>query len=351
MEAVGGAQLQSVFPPPVRTLVGAIRTAIGEAHQVDWRAYGTDASHPLRAVMGDSQGLGPLRFVGPVLTLSDKRLFPMPLALLAAQNNGTSERKFARLVPSTTVSNCDIGRVRLPIKKTPLDGAKPLEGKWLTTAGMKQFLSGTVPQDRDVVSANELFHDEDRLGIGRNVRTGSVEEGLLYQTCHVRPSADVRVGMLVAGLNAPALPSQGMARLGAEGRMATWSRAEFADSPAPGGTSQRLLVVLLTHARFANGWVPDGFEAATAADRSTVWEGTLQGVRLRLICAVVGKSVREGGWDMVAHAPRAMDSLVPAGSCYFFECVEGAVELSRLSGSQMGQDTVLGRGEVAVGVW
>jgi CRISPR-associated protein Cmr3 len=36
IESVGGSQLSSVFPPPARTLIGAIRTAIGEANSVDW---------------------------------------------------------------------------------------------------------------------------------------------------------------------------------------------------------------------------------------------------------------------------------------------------------------------------
>lgn len=349
IEAVGGAQLQSVFPPPARTLVGAIRTAIGEAVGVDWRAYGTDARHPLRALMGDAQHLGPLSFQGPVLERDGQRLFPVPLAVLAAQ--GPRGMTFTRLRPSDTPVDCDIGRVRLPVKATALDGAKPMEGKWMTQQGLERFLRGEAPRAQDLIAVAELLSHEDRLGIGRNVQTGSVVEGLLYQTRHIRPRPGVRVGMSVSGLVLPELPMAGLAKLGAEGRMAHWQRADAAAVPAAKGALTRALVVLLTHARFGRGWLPDGLAAVTQPDGSTAWEGKMQGVDVRLLCAVTGKPVREGGWDLASHAPRAMDSLVPAGSCYFLECLEPGVDAQRLVKGAWGLDTQWGRGEIAVGAW
>ncbi len=351
MEAVGGAQLQSVFPPPARTVIGAIRTAIGEALAVDWQDYARNAAHPLRSVMGDARSVAPLSFVGPVVTRSGKRLFPAPLALLAASKPDTSQRLFTRLTPSEKPVACDIGKVRLPVKQKRLDGAKPLEGKWLSEDGLQRFLRGEVPVDADVVDSTELISPEDRLGIGRDVGTGSVEKGLLYQTCHVRPMPQVGVGMWIDGLAAPGLAAKGMARFGAEGRMATWTCLSAKPASTKPRSHKRLLVVLLTHASFSAGWVPDDFVRTTQADGTDVWEGVLHGVKLRLVSAVLGKPVREGGWDMASAAPRAMESLVPAGSCYFFECMDGAIDVSVLDGKQMGQDTQFGRGEFAVGTW
>ncbi len=116
MEAIGGAQLQSVFPPPARTLIGAIRTAMGEAHQVDWKAYAHDAQHPLKTTIGSAESLGPLSFVGPYLLQNGKRLFPVPLALLHAKGDEKSklQEQFVRLQPSAKPTQCDLGNVRLP---------------------------------------------------------------------------------------------------------------------------------------------------------------------------------------------------------------------------------------------
>lgn len=38
-ETIGGSELGSVFPPPPRTVAGAIRTAIGESLDADWKAF------------------------------------------------------------------------------------------------------------------------------------------------------------------------------------------------------------------------------------------------------------------------------------------------------------------------
>ena len=64
--SVGNSELGSQFPPPVRTLLGALRTAIGDAwfarHGGDWRGLADDSA--LQAHIGLGDDLGPLRAVG-----------------------------------------------------------------------------------------------------------------------------------------------------------------------------------------------------------------------------------------------------------------------------------------------
>lgn len=367
MESVGGAQLSSVFPPPARTVIGAIRTAIGQAHGVDWHGYpnGQQPGHQvLRELMGDADGLGRLSFSGPFVIRNGQRLYPAPLVVLQAKPADKRDEKvsstFTRLVPSEGLTDCDLGRVQLPQKlNAAAQGAKPMEQTWLTAKGFRAVLAGQTPADSDVIEAKDLFHAEERLGIGRDNATRTTQDGLLYQTQHVRPALGVALGMQVRGLEADqTVPAQGLMRLGAEGRMAHWSRRNghmLLGSPVKGS---RLLLVLMTHARFTQGWLPDGFVASTLpASGQTVWEGRLHGVTLRLLCAVVGKPVREGGWNLALRAPRSIESLTPAGSSYFCEVLDvdatvapdGAVQA--LHGSHVGQDTALGRGEMAVGIW
>jgi CRISPR-associated protein Cmr3 len=351
MEAIGGAQLQSVFPPPARTLIGAIRTAVGQAHDVDWKSYANDKNAPLRAIIGSPESLGPLSFAGPFLLKDNERLYPVPLALLQASASDKAGVAFTRLEPAEAEKAImsDLGKLRLPTKRDALDKAKPMENASITAAGLQAFLGGGMPDAKAIIPNDDLYDSEERLGIGRDNDKRTVQEGLLYQTNHVRPKHGVSIGIVVKGLATDNVPETGTTRLGAEGRLASWQREAIKPLPAAKSNGERIMLLLLTHARFQHGWLPDGFEKKTIDEGQTVWDGEIQGVALRLISAVVGKPLREGGWDLVSGMPRTMDSLVPAGSCYFFEKIGG--DAGKLNGLQIGLDTDHGRGEIAIGTW
>jgi CRISPR-associated protein Cmr3 len=302
--------------------------------------------------MGGADSLGPLTFAGPFLVKKDKRLYPVPLALLHAKvlKQASMVDRLTSLMPSSVVTTTDLGTVRLPKMRNPLAGAKPLDGAWMTAKGYTAFLEGDLPDYGEVIRPAQLYGGEERLGIGRNQATRTTGDGLLYQTNHVRPMDDVGVGIVVRGLDSSAVANQGITRLGAEGRLASWKYEPGPDLPTVKIKGKQVVLVLLTHALFTQGWLPDGFHKQTLVNGQTVWDGELHGVRLRLISSVLGKPVREGGWDLVNRAPRPVDSLVPAGSCYYCE-VTGGSDANNLHGKQIGQDTPYGRGEVAVGNW
>lgn len=363
LEAIGGAQLGSSFPPPARTLIGAVRTALGDAYGVQWQDYARREDHPLRALMGAPSDLGPLRFEGPYLLHQGRRLFPAPLSLLVREADDDLKQPvaFTHLRPGPKSQACDLGWVRLPRKLDALlAGAKPAEGQFLTAAGLQAVLQGRSPQATDMLRAKDLFHHEPRLGIAREHHTRRPQDGLLYQTRHVRPRAETALGMSLRGLDSQAfagLQRQGMARVGAEGRLAAWSRDKVQPLPAVVISGQRLMLCLLTHAAFERGWLPDGFAQVTTERDGrpwTHWSGVLAGKSVRLVSAVTGKPVREGGWNLAEQKPRELRGLVPAGSCYFLELdsVQDAQQVARaLHGAQWGQETAWGRGLVAVGSW
>jgi CRISPR-associated protein Cmr3 len=111
--------------------------------------------------------------------------------------------------------------------------------------------------------------------------------------------------------------------------------------------------MLLTHADFAGDWVLPHF-APSERNGVRVWRGAIDGIRLTLECAVLGKAAREGGWDLAQQRPRPVRSLIPAGSLYFCtldETLDTSAAIEALHGRQIGRDTALGRGELAVGRW
>lgn len=361
IESIGGSQLNSVFPPPAKTLIGAIRTTIGNEKKVDWHAYSSDQNHDLRKIIGDSENLHPLHFCGPYLLHAGERLFPVPLIHLATHSHGSPEQQ-TRLVPSTEWVDCDLGKVKMPVKQnTDLTGAKPFPTSFMTAKGLQEFLSGNAITE-PLQHQDEFFLSEQRLGIARDSNTRTASNGMLYQTSHIRPHQKVQIGITLSGLQElPELPLQGVTRLGAEGRIASWKRLKAEDSPTielPAITKPKnakgLVLVLLTPALFSNGWCPENFEAATSPNGQQYWTGYIKEFALHIECSVIGKPIREGGWNMAAKAPRPLASYVPAGSCYFCTLNNGTdLEAAQkaLHGIQIGNEQEYGRGQLAVGYW
>jgi CRISPR-associated protein Cmr3 len=353
IESVGNNQLNSVFPPPAKTLIGAIRTAVGEHMQVNWQQFANSAcAETVHQTLGTPSSLGPLHFVGPNLYQKNQRLYPVPLTVLAGKDHAST-----RLVPGA-ITECDLGKVQLPVKQNmQLAGAKPLEQAYLQEAEFVQAMQGNTFTASKVLHANNLFTTEPRLGIARDPARNTVLEGMLYQTQHIRPlpGADLAVGIELGGLQASqlGLAAKGLLRLGAEGRLAAWSRSQATTLPAiPAPQSPKgILLCLLSHAQFEHGWVPDGF-SKTETDNQTVWQGNIAGVPLTILSAVIGKPIKEGGWDMVAKQPKSLTSMVPVGSCYFCTSSQPLPDVQKaLHGQQIGQETAWGRGLIAAGYW
>lgn len=344
--AAGGSELASLFPPPARTVAGSVRTLIGEAAGVDWRGFVDGPSYAeLRELIGVGDDLGQLALRGPFLMKDGARLYPAPLHLLEQREGKRSV--FVRLRPGSPVE-CDLGTVCLPEMITPKPGAKPLEQVWLTTSDLLAVLGGGEPAVP--LRADDLFAEEPRLGIARDNARRTVQEGLLYQTRHIRLKEGMAIGVEVGGLESS--PTGGVLRFGGEGRPAAVTVAgELPSLSVPTINGRRLLLMLLTHADFGGDWLPPGF-TKTHENGVDVWSGELNDIALTIHAACPGKSAREGGWDLLARRPRAVTGLVPAGSVYFCT-VEGDPETAaaRLHGSHIGLDTQLGRGELAVGRW
>ncbi|MDD5392735.1 MAG: type III-B CRISPR module-associated protein Cmr3 [Thiothrix sp.] len=351
MESMG--ELQSVFPPPVRTLAGAIRTLIGEQMQVNWREF--DVNHPAVAHIGFGDDLGKLHFQGVWLALDGQRLYPAPLLLMQ------KDQIFYRLTLDTKGIWCDLGKqVRLP--KLPNDnakGSKPLENTWLTADGLIAVLNGDKPDAKHVKTAKDLFGRESRVGIARDNTSRTVEKGLLYQTQHIRPHQGLSVELDASGLPND-MPPKAMIRLGGEGRTACIevksSPDAFPSARILSNKPQGLLLYLLTPLSIqpaGKEWQPLPGFTREERDNQTVWTGTLNGIELELHGAVTGKALREGGWDMAKHQPRAVTSLIPAGSVFFCTAKNGDTQaaIQALNNTQIGELSAYGYGHLAAGLW
>ncbi len=359
--AAGSPELGSMFPPPARAVMGAVKTFIHEQGGADWTA------------------LQHFHLQGPYLLRNGERLYPAPLHLLHAKKDDA----YTWLCPD--MANpvcCDLGhRVCLPTKIDKLDGAKPLENAWVTQTTLEKLLRGETPSTEAIIGQDKLFVEETRLGIGLDYASRTAKEGLLYQTRHLRLRDGVSVGVCLDSLPTLDKPLQpGLVRLGGEGRLAAVDfPAHWSALPAPDHLNhRRLLLMLLTPAYFGEKrWMLPGFEKVepqrehlptrytfenwnTACfqdwrkQEQTFWHGELNGVRLRVWSAAQGKPLREGGWDLDSRTPVAVQSLIPPGTVWFCELEDGQDEqeaIGKLHGHRVGMHTGFGRGELAVGVW
>jgi CRISPR-associated protein Cmr3 len=382
--SVGAAILGSLFPPSARTVAGAVRFLIGTALGVDWAAFGragldegfAAGGCDVLRLIGRHDEYGSLRFSGPWLAVRTgggwQRLYPAPRTLISDK----SGRPVGHLEIGPRVE-CDLGSVYLPA--APERGHRPVDRLWLDGPAFAQAMAGRVPSS-GIYPASALFAEEARLGIGRNLDRHTTEQGLLYQTRHVRPReaaspagsgrrakdavCEVAVEIAVTcGDEAP----EGIARLvrlGGEGRLAEVDvepeDAGIPSAPEPTSRTLGLVVVLLTSADLGGSWLPPGFSAHPGSGQPRAWRGELRGIPLTVHSAVIGPAVREGGWDLAARKPRPVRSLAPAGAAWYLtvddasggsitgEALAPAIRV--LHGARLADDA-LGHGQLAVGLF
>ncbi len=386
--AAGGSALASEFPPPANTLSGAIRTRIGEALGVDWykikkenhagiEVAGVDAAQ----FIGGPSDTGMLDFTAPCIEFEGQALYPVPAMLLAKENN-QQQKQLLKLRPGSIV-HCDIGRVRLaalPRAKSGQDnaGAKPLEGHYLTQQGFEQFIQGKLPQEDCIIAKSQLFSHEARVGIARNHSTKNAEQGMLFQTEHLRLKSDANLSLEVtlakdaADILVNDLQQNPIQRFGGEGRMASIEvqlvkTKHTLEAPKANGKTQGLILTLLSDAQYGNDKEQcfsisplPGFKKARIdheqGHQQDVWLGEINGVPLTLHSVVNGKSTRHGGWDIRNNQPKAVQSYVAAGSCFFITLQDSTnmdlnQVIAQLHGQQIGQRLDHGYGQLACALW
>ena len=362
MDATG--ESQSIFPPGIRTVSGAIRTWIGEQEHVDWNDFKTNANNPLRSKIGSSKegDLGALKFKGVWLNKQGRRLYPSPLNLMK------KEGQLYQLKLAEKGIRCDLGKnIRLPeFPSEEARGSKPLEDTWIDEEALISILKGeTVSfEDKHFFVSERLYHKESRIGIARDNIKRTVKEGLLYQTQHIRPERGIKLEIDISGLPVSCNSGHALVRLGGESRLATLVVNEkYAALPqinignAEQEQAHGIIIYLLSplqmqYEQYKTHPLP-GFTYKEQTGQTSYWEGSIENIPLKLHGAITGKSIRDGGWNMAKHRPRTDKSLIPAGSLFFCEVVSTDIAdtIRKLHGSQVGELQQYGYGHMAVGIW
>ncbi|NWF75603.1 MAG: type III-B CRISPR module-associated protein Cmr3 [Nitrospirae bacterium] len=318
---------RGIFPPSPATIYGALRSHMLSNKSGEFDTFKSDASKISKHItdeIGTPDKLG--LFALTQFTLAKRngsiieQFFTMPKDVV--KKKGSEDLRHYGLMPQ----NFSEGKIMTDLPSGLINMWYPSEDTMEAVSGflsvkeMADYLNGKVPSI--VAETKYLFDKEERTGIRKSKTLRSVETGGLYSVEYFRLNKDV--GFAVEVENTNLLPESGILRLGGDNRAAKYSKASWNGIHAENikkkiAQNNHFKLVLTTPAIFKKGWIPEGIDSNTM-------QGAINGIELKLISACLGKPVGIGGYDFVKNHPKVMKKAVPAGSVYYFELKEGAVD-------------------------
>lgn len=342
----GNVMPQSLFPPMMFTIQGAIRTAL--AVHNGWNVS------ELPKELGNAEHLGDLKLKGPYLEYKGKRLYQAPLHILGKKTD--NEWKTFRLTPGPPVT-CDMGRVRLPTLDQRM---KKNDAMWLTQRGLDVLLHEDLPNQEEIVEQERLWKTERKIGIQRNIKTETTDQKSLYFLEYVRPDHELNVVVEVSGIPDEWHPTSTLILpLGGEGRFAQVSiEKEEQDScwrvpslHADSDGKVRFTVSLLTPGYFVDDDPSLEGNEQVANVKQVIHHGPPE-IPGTCVSACIGKMIMIGGWDLKNRRPRPILPLIPPGSTWFYEADASEMEkIMALHKQSIGGKQAYGMGEIVIGTW
>lgn len=339
---VAGSGRSKSFPWPFpSTITGALRTAVGRGVEAVGSRGPLSAAEWATVASGvqlDTM-LALRRKADPGSTepwMAAHRLWPAPHDAVAVHREGGGSR-IETLVPvavtETVLGSGDAGDdlpLWWPVSENRGKPARmapwwsdSLFTEWLVDARTRDL------SDKDLMASPEQRRS---VHVSLDVETGTVDEGKLFAT-EVVESRDTRKGEWAIAIRgrvegnesadiAP-LVLGGNGYLGFPGSV---SETLFAMPEAVASAFERakprgLRLVAVTPAIFELGWLPDTLKRVDGA-----FLGHLPGVAEEVVlrAAFVGRPLQVSGWDVAREEPKPTTRLVPPGSVYFLERVDGA---------------------------
>lgn len=317
----------SIFPPSMSTIYGALRTA--------YFSQNIEVFEKLQANNELNTDKDPTR------KLEIKKLFyrinksnnagfyySMPLDLVSLKNKSEEGKKYEEKNKKYKVK-------QLKIRENNYINSNPLKYLLYYDQYIENITDGLIDKYRitdyikgkakkiEVCKISDYFLSEPKVGIGIDKKIGTSKESRLYRI-DLKRLKDVSLIVEFEGIE---IEEKGVIRLGGEGKYVSYSECGMLRNISnPFDTKleeylknqidSRFKVSLLTPAIFEKGWLPrwiniDGY----------TYEN--EKFKIRLVAAAVGKHTLIGGFDMAKNRPKPMVKAVPSGSTYYFEVLKG----------------------------
>jgi len=373
MDAGESGWVESIFPPSPQTMQGVVRSSVILSHckaPKDFQegkckecTHKGDCRIPDFIGSSENKGnYGKLNLCGPCIVKDGINYYPAPLDLVREKEG---EKRLFTLSPSDEYVECELGKIRLPSPNN--DDYKPFDvvGGWISEEALKQYLEGKIPDEKGIIDETVLFTKEPRVGLKRVYETHKAEEGMLYSIVPLRFKKDVKMSLLVCGIPDDLEPKGCAVKVGGEGRVCELDigdeiKEKKTLSAKLTSDDKRIKIVFLQPGDFGGKWYPSKiFDAKWCplefkGDEKMPQKFSINGVELRLVSACVGRSYKLGGWDMGKRAVKPMRSLVPHGSTYYFEVLDGGDPTklnAEFTENKTGLKRDIGFGQYVIGRW
>lgn len=300
-----------IFPPAPSVLYGVLRSAFLAQAGFSDENIAASANLKIKKIVLEGELLS---------NGTQEKLFLPPTDLMELE--GGRFKKYsvqtAQASPSNSSYHPSLSHQLLP---TLIDGEEPevlaTDGYFVIEEAFQDYLLNSTVSAGSLQAREEFMGLEAKVGIGRENMTRSTAEGQLYRVGLNRMTgSSYKLHILVEFEGLP-LTKNGLLKIGGEGKTAAYESVDEAvNIPCADLSSGYFKLYLASPAIFTKGWLPSWI------DKDTL-EGEYQGVKLKLIAANVGSPQSIGGFDMATRRPKAMFKAVPAGSVYYFQCLEG----------------------------
>lgn len=318
---------RGIFPPSPSTIYGALRSHILSVRSGEFDTFKTDTSKISQDIIkevGSPNETGSLKITYFTLARNDDGYIRhyFPIAKDISKTKGRDDKKSYILKPESFLGNIFMTNMPSGLQHiwSKTDEAIETVSGFLSEEEMTAYLFGKVPEK--IIEAKEIYETEERTGIRKNKTSRSVEKGGLYSVEYFRMKGGFGFALEVEG--SERLPDKGIMRLGGDNRStyfykSTWKDIDTKTIKEEISRSRRFKLVLITPAILQYGWL------MKSIDNNTL-EGAINGVRVKMISACIGKPIGIGGFDIVNGIPKTMKKAVPAGSVYYFELADGNVD-------------------------
>ncbi|MEM8527890.1 MAG: type III-B CRISPR module-associated protein Cmr3 [Bacteroidota bacterium] len=286
---------QGIFPPPPSVVYGALRTAY-IAHHLE--------EGSLKELINDSEKL---RIQSIFLSDGAGKIYvPAPRDLYVRK--GADEGAFPVLKTKPLASSLPTPKMlRYATNEKP-----DVNTRLIALASLEQYLKKERGIDAiATIPLNDFLEREVKIGIRRNNRTHTTDEGLLYRMEMLRPakqqngSSEIATLQFLVNYSGITIPTETWLRMGGDRKPLYIDTFEKSKTiPCPTLRSTQFKIYLATPAVFEDGWHP---------------QRLFSKYNLKLLAAATGKPTPLGGFDMKAKRPKPMLRAVAAGAVYYVE--------------------------------
>jgi len=323
-----GSHGEAFVPPWPSLAAGALRSHRLAEDGVDFQSFALgDVNHPC---LGTPSDPGPMRLVHFGLARRTpggavEALYPAPADLIVSTAaDGSPQPALLRPRALPPGLACSAITPLLPALQAG-KRAKAQGGWWLTAAGWKRYLAGSLPDATQLVPQVDLWQTDHRVGVGLDLQTRRASDGKLFSmqavAFHTSQTGSADIGFLLGIQGAP-MPRDALLRWGGDGRAV---RLAAVSSPDGGGEAdleaicrnRRCRLVLTSPGLFQQGWLPNGFRSQGEAVLFS-----LHGTAGRLVAAALSRAEVVSGWDLARRRPKTALRAAPAGSVYWVEELE-----------------------------